>query len=548
LNGQKISEFNHAGNSGLNLSVAPDGSAFLFAYLDFSDEMPAEWRESAFIQLRNGGGMLRALQPVFLYDLKTGKCSMPLNTPWVASTPLWAADGKSFAVTALAPVGTKFEEDDKRDHILGHVSKSHLYVVNVRNSTAELVAPQQAFPWEGPLYWALSGELFLRASALDRIEEFAHRDGKWQEVDSIRLPFKGDLQATTNGSYVVGAFSDSETPPEMFLYERSAKKVQILDRFNPQFDHLTLARQQVVHWKTSRGFDATGIVLIPPDYVSGKRYPLVIQTKPFADGFACSFGNFPSFAPQPIANSGIMYIGRLDTDGSEQKEEDYYPDGYPGQRETGTISEAAFNMDLWESAIQTLDKMGLIDPAKVGIIGFSRTGWYTEFLLAHSHNHFRAATVADNVQYSVGEYWLRHDRETIDEYNHLYGGPPEGASAQNWQNYSITFNLDKISTPLLMEEMGDGKAYEDVNMVPIDLAAAFEVFTGLSVLKRPVELFYYPEEDHTPDHPQARLSTLQRNVDWYRFWLQGYERPNPEDPDQYHRWLRLCADTHSCAK
>ncbi len=32
---------------------------------------------------------------------------------------------------------------------------------------------------------------------------------------------------------------------------------------------------------------------------------------------------------------------------------------------------------------------------------------------------------------------------------------------------------------------------------------------------------------------------LQQNIDWFRFWLQGYERPNPEDPDQYKRWEHL---------
>jgi hypothetical protein len=90
-----------------------------------------------------------------------------------------------------------------------------------------------------------------------------------------------------------------------------------------------------------------------------------------------------------------------------------------------------------------------------------------------------------------------------------------------------------------MEEMGNGAQYSDINAPPIGLAASFEVFTGLNRLNRPVELYYYPNESHTPDHPQARLATLQRNLDWYRFWLQGYERPNPEDPGQYKRWEHL---------
>jgi len=547
LSGRRLSMFNHAANSGLSLSVAPNGSAVLIGFLDFSNEMPKQWRESAFVKLRDSSGMLRALQPLVRYDLKTGKSSMPLKTPWMASTPMWSSDSKSFAVAALAPVGSPLEENDAVNHALGHVSQSRLFVVDPRNEKFEVVVPHLAFPWEGPLFWASTGELFLRGAAMNKIATVIRQDGVWREATSITLPLEGDLQVTTNGSYVVGAFSDAHTSPELFEYQTDEKKLRVLAHLNPQLDNLTLARSKQVHWKTSKGFDVTGILLLPPNFVEGTRYPLVIQTKPFAEGFPCSFGNFPSFAPQPIANSGIIYVGRVNTEGSQQKEEDYFPDGYPGPKGAGSLGEAAFNMDIWDSGVKELDHLGFIDATKVGIIGFSRTGWYTEFILAHSSIRYRAATVADNVQYSVGEYWLRHDRETIEEYNHLYGGSPYGPSSKNWLDYSISFNLDKIHTPLLMEEMGHGKSYDGASVVPIDLASAFEVFTGLSVLRRPVELFYYPAEEHAPDHPIARLNTLQRNVDWYRFWLQGYERPNPEDKDQYPRWRKLCSELQSCA-
>lgn len=90
-----------------------------------------------------------------------------------------------------------------------------------------------------------------------------------------------------------------------------------------------------------------------------------------------------------------------------------------------------------------------------------------------------------------------------------------------------------------MEALGHGMAYDDWRAAPSFLATTFEVFTGLNRLQKPVELYYYPDEDHQPDHPQARLETLQRNLDWYRFWLQDYERPNAEDKEQYVRWRKL---------
>jgi hypothetical protein len=232
-----------------------------------------------------------------------------------------------------------------------------------------------------------------------------------------------------------------------------------------------------------------------------------------------------------------MYLGQIETSGSTQREQDYYPKGYPGYQGGGGVAEAAFAMDLWESALKVLDEQGLIDSSRVGIIGFSRTGWYAEYILAHSKVHYRAATVADNVQYSLGEYWMNPGwMKTIDL---TYGGPPYGTTLKNWLDYSVSFNLDKIHTPLLMEQMGYGTPYDKVDAPPLSLALSFEVFSGLNRLNKPVELYYYPNESHEPDHPQARLATLQRNLDWYRFWLQGYDRPNPEDPQQYVRWHKL---------
>jgi dipeptidyl aminopeptidase/acylaminoacyl peptidase len=539
LNGRGVSVFNHAANSGLNLSLSPDGRALLIGYLDFSEEMSADWRASAFMKLRDSSGLIRYAGPLVLYDVRSGKTSVPLMTPWIVSTPMWSSDSKSFLVAAMAPIGTQLEKDDELNHTLGHVSQSRLFLVDPATRDIEVVASHLAFAWEGPLYWANSGEVFLRGTALNRIEGVARQGDAWRQISSVQLPFKGDLQVATNGKDIVGAFSDTEIPPELFAYQPESRESPKLVSLNPQLADRTFAPTKEIHWTTSTGYEATGLLLLPPDFVPGRRYPLVIQTKPFARGFACSFGHFPSFAPQPLANAGILYLGVIATEGSSQKEEKFYPRGYPGTGGSGSIAEAAFHVDLWDSGVKALDDLGLVDRKRIGIIGFSRTGWYTEFALAHSRIHFRAATVADNIQYSMGEYWLRYDKGTIDEFNNLYGGPPFGASAKNWLDYSVSFNLDKIHTPLLMEEMGHGESYENPNAVPTDLAAAFEVFTGLNVLGRPVELFYYPNEEHAPDHPLARLATLQRNVDWYRFWLQGYERPNPEDKRQYARWWKL---------
>ena len=315
----------------------------------------------------------------------------------------------------------------------------------------------------------------------------------------------------------------------------------VLARLDPQFDGLTLAPAEPIHWKNSEGLRVDGMLLTPPGYIKTKRYPLIIQTHPYTGGFVCDSGqdHFPSYIPQLAASAGIMYLMQTYPENWDEADwEAHYPQGYPGERGYGGLQEAASSMDVWDSAVKSLDDLGLIDPTRVGIEGFSRKGWYVEFILAHAKTHYRAATPTDNVQYSVGEYWLRHSAAQMRAYDRLYGGPPYGSTLKNWMDYSVSYNLDRFHTPLLMERMGYGETSYS-KYASLALPESYEVFEGLARMRKPVEFYYYPDEKHQPDHPKARLATLQRNLDWYRFWLQGHERPDSDDQSQYERWHHL---------
>jgi dipeptidyl aminopeptidase/acylaminoacyl peptidase len=470
----------------------------------------------------------------------------------VQGAPLWSPDSKFFVITGEPEVGTADEEEEQKEGTVGSLQSERLFAVDTEVNKVTIVSPYLTWPPEGALCIAEDGDVFARvqrATTLNEITRFSLQGDRWIQTGSIKVPLPLAVSPiAVSEELVMGSFNDLTTPPELFSYRLKSRSLSIFDKLNPQFDHLTLAKPTQVHWQTSRGFNASGILLLPVGYVPGKRYPLVIQTKDFSTSFVCGFGNYPSFAPQPMASDGIMYLGPgvlpgHEDSGLEQKIADYVPKGYPAG-----LAEPAFAMDAWDSAVTSLSKQGLVDESNVGIIGFSRTGWITEFILANSKIRYRAATVADNIQFSLGEYWMSRNASTMKELENAFGGPPYGSTLKNWIDYSISFNLDKIHTPLLMEEMGYGISKTLNPMAPpITLSESFEVFSGLNRLNKPVELYFYPNEDHTPQHPQARLATMQRNVDWYRFWLQGYERPSPEDPDQYKRWEKM-RDMQSAAE
>jgi dipeptidyl aminopeptidase/acylaminoacyl peptidase len=520
------------------LTLSPNGKRLTVDY--WSDYSLKEWDSSPWVQFVLKSAPFRRI--MLLKDLETEQTVLGFKSPFPDSGPLWSLDSSSFLMNAHSPSGTVWEQEDIRDHRTMGLD-ANLFWVDVVSGKVEQVLRHPPDHHEGPMFWRADGDVIVHMLG-ESVGRFHHDGESWQEVDRIKLPDENGDEfwwLTSNGTSVVGVHQAIATPEDLFIYEPETKHIRILTDLNPELKQLQFAPVKRVAWKTKDGLDVDGLLFIPPDYVPGRRYPLVIQTKGDQGQFTCDSGHNhdPAFAPQPTANAGLMYLVRTVKPGYNQQDEvSRQPTGYPGQ-----ISEAVQQMDMWDSAVNELSKQNLIDPSRVGIIGFSRTGWGVEFDLVHAKTRYLAATAADNVQFSLGEYWL--DPGVKNSFEAMYGGPPNGKTLANWLEYSISFNLDKVHTPLLIENMGYG-VHDDVEgAIPRGLATRLEVFKGLGQLSKPVEMYYYPDEVHTPDHPKARLASLQRNLDWYRFWLQGYERPNPEDPDQYKRWehLRELRDT-----
>jgi len=107
------------------------------------------------------------------------------------------------------------------------------------------------------------------------------------------------------------------------------------------------------------------------------------------------------------------------------------------------------------------------------------------------------------------------------------GGPPYGQTFRYWLKYAPPFNAEKVSAALLME-------YQ------LSADHGFEFFAALSRLGKAVEFYRYPQAAHPLDTPFERVASLQRNVDWFRFWMQNYEGQAPDyDIEQYDRWRAL---------
>lgn len=187
-------------------------------------------------------------------------------------------------------------------------------------------------------------------------------------------------------------------------------------------------------------------------------------------------------------------------------------------------------MEGYRSAIQELSKQGLVDPQRVGVTGFSWTCWYAIDALIREPNMFAAATIADGFDNSYMQYLLfAVDTPSLQkQMERIRGGSPFGNGLKRWVEESPGFHLDHVRTPLRIEAIN-----------PASVLQEWELYGSLRLQRKPVDLIYFPRGAHIHQKPLERLESQQGNVDWFRFWLQGYEDPAPSKRSQYERWREL---------
>jgi len=314
------------------------------------------------------------------------------------------------------------------------------------------------------------------------------------------------------------------TPPALFAVDDGTGKAISVLEVNPGLrQQHSLGEVELVHWRDADHRAWTGKLYHPVRGGGGGRVPLVIQlSSDFAkDEFSLRGVDAisTSFAAQPLANRGIAVLGIGNG-----------PDGGLIRSHMATPEEPKIMLGGIEAAIEHLAELGLIDPPKVGIVGFSRNGWRALYALANSRHPFAAAIVADNMDASYLQYVLYGSDREFERDN---GAIPIGAGLSTWLQRAPGFNTDKIRAPLRIER--------DQGGLP-GLLSAWELFNQLRRQNKPVELFAIPDiahGTHVLESPLQQLASQQGTVDWMDFWLNGREDLDPLKDGQYRRWRQL---------
>ena len=265
---------------------------------------------------------------------------------------------------------------------------------------------------------------------------------------------------------------------------------------NPMMKDILWGPVSIYEWTGRDGYHWHAGLVLPPNYLSGHRYPLVIQTHGFHRGQYLVDGPYTTaFTAQALASRGIAVLQLEDRADRHLLPED---------------QEATAAATGFVEAIESLDKDGLIDSRHVGIIGFSRTCWYVETALEKYPAAFKAAIIADGIDQGYMSYML-FCSESIpceDYEERANGGRPFGRGLEQWMANAVSFNTDKIQTPLHIEAI---QLYS--------LLQEWELYSSLKQQQKIVDLKYIPDGQHILQQPWHRHASQQETVDWFVRWL-----------------------------
>jgi dipeptidyl aminopeptidase/acylaminoacyl peptidase len=307
---------------------------------------------------------------------------------------------------------------------------------------------------------------------------------------------------------------DSTTAPELALADLSTGEMRLLAVLNPEVQNLqiTPARRIDVSDQQSKHF--WGHYVLPLGYQPGKRYPLVITTYADYDGFLRgAVGD--EYPIHVFAANGFVV---LNFNGVIQ-EPSTKPDNFDS-----TLRLWQGPLEALESAVTKLSDMGIVDRSRVAITGLSFGAIQVNYDISHS-DLFRAAIDSggpgswDPILYYLAGDTLRDGLPNL--------GLPEGDMLARYKKVSGALNASSIHTPLL------------INSSDEEYIWAMQRLNTLRALKKPVEMFIYPDERHEKNQPKHRYSIYKSNVDWLNFWLNGKEDPDPAKAEQYKRWHEL---------
>jgi dipeptidyl aminopeptidase/acylaminoacyl peptidase len=313
--------------------------------------------------------------------------------------------------------------------------------------------------------------------------------------------------------------------------------LRMLVDVNPEFRNIRLGKIERFQWATPTfawnepggrlsgvyGHQSSGYLLFPPEFDRKRKYPVFIS--PYsASGF--DNGTNQEYALHVLAAHGFVVLSTnlpsTVLDIAARLGPDYMKVLYSAE-----LGFPHFSM-LTDSTMKALDAAearGFVDENRVGMGGLSHGAFISLWAL---RKYDRLAAVAVS-----GGTWEPH---------HYYQFPPAGRSRRGstwppkpvgdeaeeyWNQLDLAAHVDTIEAPLLL------------NVAAHEMYSSVRLMRHMEEAGKPYDAYVFTQETHVKWQPAHLHAIMRRNVDWFRFWLQSHEDPDPGKAQQYVYWRKL---------
>jgi dipeptidyl aminopeptidase/acylaminoacyl peptidase len=427
--------------------------------------------------------------------------------PGRESNPLWSPDGSRLAFMSEGDVAG-------RPHWL---AINTIFVAEVKGGQPAALAPSSVLSLASPLGWASdgSGIIFQRSAGATGYVAVVSGDGSGVVRPLSKTEYHLSRCSMAVAPQRLACLRQNATvPPEIAVLD-SGGNPRAVTRLNPEYDQIALGDVQELRWKNRYGNQSNGFLLTPPGAKGSLRRPLLVILYGFENAFITQAG-VTSYPAQAFAAAGFVVL--------LMNFPPYHPFRWGGADvETAAFSDRDNPVASIEAAVDTLVEIGIADPSRCGIMGFSTGSYWADLAITRS-SRFQAASSEETGARSPTSYWLG-DATWKWVQRAIFGGPPAGDSYPRYLQSSPTLMPPPRGIPVLRE-------YESRSLHGLE-------YTTWQERGGQVEIVFYPQEEHIFVQPVHRLRSMQRNLDWFNFWLRGVENPTPYLAAQYTRWRRM---------
>ena len=322
--------------------------------------------------------------------------------------------------------------------------------------------------------------------------------------------FSFDSEASTASCVL----QNPNRPPEIASVDLENRRVKVLTSLHPEMEQIALGKVTDLHWTNKFGSETNGFLIWPLNHRADRRYPLLVAVYGFSNRFIAQAQWMTSYPARLFAARGFAVLLMN------------FPfwEAWPyGDFKQASFQQGDNHLASIERAVDLLVESGIADPNRKGLMGWSYGSFLTEFAITHS-NLFEIASAGEGGLWNPGQWWLLSSGMRY-YLKGVFGGPPYGTTYKNYQEFSPALNAHRVSIPL-MREYAAG---------PVGLQS-LEFYAALKTYGVPVEQVVYPDEQHVFRQPRNRLASMQRNLDWFSYWLLDQKDPDPAKNEQYRRW------------